>query len=199
MSVALLEQPDTVRLALSPLRRRLLERLREPASAAQLAAELGMPRQKLGYHLRLLERAGLVELVEERRRRGCQERVLRASAGAFVVDPAVMSGDPQAKATTADQMLGGDDRHAAEHLITVSAGTVREVTRMRAAAGKQGKRLLTFTIEATVNLGAPADLHHFSDALASAVAEVVASFDTSGGRPYRLVIGGHPASAGGSV
>jgi DNA-binding transcriptional ArsR family regulator len=183
MTVALLDEPDKVRLALSPLRQRLLERLREPASAAQLAEQLGLPRQKIGYHLRLLEQAGLVELVEQRQRRGCQERILRASASAFVVDPAVMGQDE----------LPTGDRHAAEHLITVSAETVRHVTRMRAEAGKQGKRLLTFTIEAAVNLAGPGELHRFSDQLASAMAEVIASFDTVAGRPYRLMVGGHPA------
>src|SRR5262249_1154848 len=91
-----------------------------------------------------------------------------------------------------DELRAGD-RHAAEHLIAVSAETVRNVTRMRAAADKQGKRLLTFTIEAAVNLAAPGELHRFSDELASAIAEVIASFDTTGGRPYRLMIGGHPA------
>ena len=62
----LLQEPERVRTALSPLRRSLLERLREPASATRVAAELGIPRQRVNYHLRELERAGLVELVEER-------------------------------------------------------------------------------------------------------------------------------------
>ena len=76
-------------MALSPLRRSLLARLREPASAAQLAGELGVPRQKLNYHLRALETAGFLELVEERQRRGFVERVLAARAAAFIVDPQV--------------------------------------------------------------------------------------------------------------
>lgn len=87
----LLAEPDELRGALAPLRRRLLVRLRTPASATELARELGMGRQKINYHLRKLEDAGLVELVELRRRRGCQERVLRARADAFVVDPGVLT------------------------------------------------------------------------------------------------------------
>jgi hypothetical protein len=38
--VALLDEPDRLRVGLSPIRRRLLERLRQPASATQLASEL---------------------------------------------------------------------------------------------------------------------------------------------------------------
>ena len=89
-SVALVREPERVHLALSPARRRLLAALHEPQSATQVAELVGMTRQQANYHLRVLEAAGLVELVETRQRRGCTERILRAVAGAFVVDPAVM-------------------------------------------------------------------------------------------------------------
>ncbi len=90
-SVALVEAPDALRAALPPLRRRLLERLREPASAVVVAGEFGLPRQQVNYHLRTLETAGFLELVETRARRGCTERVLRTSARAFIVDPQVIA------------------------------------------------------------------------------------------------------------
>jgi DNA-binding transcriptional ArsR family regulator len=183
-ALALVEEPERLRQALSPLRRRLLERLREPASATQLAAELGLSRQRVNYHLRALEEAGLVELVEERQRRGCVERILRATAGAFVVDPSVMGGDA---------FTGIADRYAAEHLVGAASGTVRDVTRMQAAAERAGTRLLTFTIEAEIRFAEPGAVHDFADALAAAVSATAARFDTPGGRPYRIVVGGHPA------
>jgi beta-glucosidase len=65
----------------------LLTRLRQPASATELADELSLGRQRVNYHLRALEAAGLLSLVEERQKRGCIERILLARAGAFVVDP----------------------------------------------------------------------------------------------------------------
>src|SRR3954471_21749125 len=90
-AVALVDAPDALRTARPPLRRRLLDRLREPASAVVVAGEFGLARQKVNYHLRALEHAGFLELVEERPRRGCVERVLRTSARAFIVDPGVMA------------------------------------------------------------------------------------------------------------
>jgi DNA-binding transcriptional ArsR family regulator len=184
--VELLEEPERVRVALSPIRRRLLERLREPASATALAAELGLSRQRLNYHLRVLEDAGLLELVEERRRRGCVERVLAARASAFVVDPAVIgAGDP----------VAAQDRFAAEHLVSAAGAVVRDVTRMQAAADRRGQRLLTFTLETEVRLAAPSDLERFTTALAEAVGRTVAAFDARRGRAYRVVTGGHPAPA----
>jgi DNA-binding transcriptional ArsR family regulator len=186
-----LDEPEKVRRALSPIRRQLLARLREPASATQLAAALDLPRQRVNYHLRALEAAGLLELVEERPRRGCTERILRTRPGAFVVDPAVIE-----PAVVDDEFTRIHDQYAAEHLVNVAAGTVREVARMQSAAADQGKRLLTFTVEAEVRFARPGDLHDFTDALTAAIAETVARFDAPGGRPYRLVAGGHPTSRG---
>lgn len=177
-----LDEPEKVRRALSPIRRQLLARLREPASATQLAAALDMPRQRVNYHLRALEDAGLVELVEERPRRGFVERILRTRPGALVVDPTVID----------TELTRIEDQYAAEHLVNVAAGTVRDVARMQAAATDQGKRLLTFTVEAAVRFAKPQDVHAFTEELAEAVRAVVDRFDTAGGRPYRVIAAGHP-------
>lgn len=182
-----LDEPDKVRRALTPIRRELLTRLREPASATQLAAALDLPRQRVNYHLRALEDAGLVELVEERPRRGCVERILRTRPGALVVDPTVID----------DGVTKFQDQYAAEHLVNVAAGTVRDVARMRSRAVEQGKRLLTCTVEAEVRFATPQDVHAFTDALTAAIQETIARFDTEGGRPYRLVAAAHPAPRGG--
>jgi DNA-binding transcriptional ArsR family regulator len=180
-------EPERVRLALSPIRRRLLERLREPASATQLAAELGLGRQRINYHLRALEQAGLLELVEERPRRGFTERILAARADAFVVDPAVLGAVARVEA---------QDRYAAEHLIGAASDVVRDVVRMQAAARREGTRLLTFTIESEVRFTAPADVERFCTRLAELVAEAAATHGApAGGRAYRLMLGGHPAPA----
>lgn len=85
------------------------------------------------------------------------------------------------------------DVHAAEHLLDVAARTVRDVGRMQATVERKGNRLLTFTVETEARFGAPGDVHRFTEALAGAVADVVAEFDTPSGRPYRLIGAGHPA------
>ena len=68
-----------------PLRVRMLEELREPASAAQVARRLGESRQKLNYHLKELERGGLVHRVGERRVGSFVEGLYQADTQAFVV------------------------------------------------------------------------------------------------------------------
>src|SRR4051794_27076906 len=54
--IAVIEHPATAVVALDPRRSRLLAALaEEPASAATVAARVGLPRQQVGYHLRALQ------------------------------------------------------------------------------------------------------------------------------------------------
>lgn len=186
----LVEDPVRVRAALSPLRRRLLELLREPRSATEAAATLGETRQKVNYHLRVLEDCGLVQLVELRQRRGFTERVLQAQDD-LVVDPAVIRSAPAD--TGGSGGVTARDRHAAVHLVATAERTVREVTRMQQAAQERGQRLLTLTIEAEVRFGSPHDVHRFTDELAGALARIAAGYDTTEGAAYRLTVAAHPA------
>lgn len=183
-ALALLDTPERVACVLPDLRRRILDRLREPGSAAELAREFEIPRQKLNYHLRVLESQQLLELVELRPRRGFTERVLRTVADELVVDPGVLGDGAPVDA----------DRSAAQHLVRTAGAVVRDVGRMAARSHAEGTRLLTFTLQADVRFAAPSDAHDFTDALAHALADVVAAFDTPGGRPYRLLAAGHPAA-----
>jgi DNA-binding transcriptional ArsR family regulator len=185
---ALIEDLERARLALDPIKRQLLAALREPGSASTLARQLGLPRQKLGYHLRALEAAGLVRVVEERPRRGFIERVLVARAGTFVLDPALLSD--------ADRAVDAQDRFAGRHLVQAASTVVREVTRMQGAAEEAGQRLLTFTIEADIGLAQPQDFEDFTAALARSVAALAERYAPGEGRRrYHLVMGAHPAVA----
>lgn len=183
-SVDVVRGRERLRGGLTPLRRGVLEALREPGSAATLAPVLGETRQALNYHLRELEKAGLVELVEERPRRGFTERVVRATARAVLVDPEV-AGD-----------LGDvtQDRFAADMLIAAAARTVGHVAELREKAQAAGRRLVTFAIEADVGFETPADIERFANELADRVAELAARYDSPAARRrFRVIAGGHPA------
>src|SRR5688572_27261803 len=107
---------ERLRGTLSPLRRQLLEALREPASATGLATRLGASRQRINYHLREMEKSGLVELVEERQRRGRTERVMRATATAVIVAPVIVGPSADRDERAAEQ-----DRYAADTLLAATA------------------------------------------------------------------------------
>lgn len=183
---SLLDDLDTAHLALAPIRRRILAALIEPASAAGLAEQLDMPRQKIGYHLKALEDAGLIRLSGERRKRGFTERLFVA-AERYVLDPALLQApvDPDA--------VDAQDRHAAGHLINTASAMVRDVARMREAADAEGARLLTLTVEADMSFATPADFDAFSHDVAEAVAALARRYSAPAGRRYRLTAAAHPA------
>lgn len=183
---ALLDDLDTALLALAPIRRRILTALTEPASAAGLAEQLGMPRQKIGYHLRALEGAGLVRPAGERRKRGFTERLFVAARD-YVLDPALMQAPPDPDAVDAQ------DRHAADHLISAASTIVRDVARMRQDAAAEGSRLLTLTVESDVVFATPADFDAFTEEVSAAVAGLARKYAAPSGRRYRLTAAAHPA------
>ena len=79
LDVEVIDDPAAATVALEPVRSRLLAELAEPASAAALAARLGIARQKVNYHLRALEAHGLVRVAEKRQWGGLTERLLVAT------------------------------------------------------------------------------------------------------------------------
>ncbi|MGF1427755.1 ArsR/SmtB family transcription factor [Kitasatospora sp. LaBMicrA B282] len=89
-----LDTEEQLRAVSSLVRHRILGVLRDgPATITQTAQKLGLAKGSSSYHLRLLERAGLVEVVDTRKVRGVTERYYgRTSRGLSLPDPA--PGEP---------------------------------------------------------------------------------------------------------
>ena len=79
-----LEQADAL---FKPRRVDVLRLLAEPRTCTEIGRELGDSPQKVYYHVKRLQSAGLVELVDERRVRGIVEGIYRATAQSFWVSP----------------------------------------------------------------------------------------------------------------
>ncbi|MGH3912932.1 MAG: ArsR/SmtB family transcription factor, partial [Pseudonocardiaceae bacterium] len=114
LEVAVIEDAAAAEISLDPMRARLLAELAVPGSASMLATRVGLPRQKVNYHLRTLERHGLVELVAQRRKGNCTERVLRATAASYVISPTAL-------AVVAPDPARAPDRLSARWLLAVAA------------------------------------------------------------------------------
>ena len=174
---------------LHPLRLRLLGELAEPESASGLARRLGIPRQLVNYHLRQLERDGLIETVGERRKRNCTERLVKAVARSYLINPAAFG--PLAAHT--DHV---SDHASSAYLVAAAARLISELAEQRVAAERAGKRLATMTLETEVRFASPASQAAFAEELTQSVAALVAKYHdetTAGGRRFRFIVGGHPA------
>jgi DNA-binding transcriptional ArsR family regulator len=189
LDVTVIETPAAAEASLDPVRSRLLAELAEPGSASSLAAKIGLPRQQVNYHLRTLERHGLVELVAERRKGNMTERLLQATAASYVISPtalAALQPDPER----------APDRLSAFWLLSLAARLVRDVGSLVVGARAAGKRVATFALDGEVRFASAADRSAFAEELSHAVAALLAKYhdeSASGGRPHRVVVAIHPS------
>ena len=189
LEVDVIENPAVAALALDPVKSRILAELSEPGSAASLAARLGLPRQKVNYHLRALEEHGLVQPLERRQWGGITERVVVATAASYVVSPAALG------------VIGADparsrDRLSASYLIALAARVVREVGQLWSKARSTNKRLATLSLDLVIYFKSPAERAAFTHELTCAVTALTARYhdeQSAGARPHRLILASYPA------
>lgn len=188
LDVCTIETPEAAAAVLDPLRNRLIGELGSPASAANLASRMGMPRQKLNYHLRELERLGLATVAEERQWGGLTERRMVATAASYVISPIALGP----VATHPERKM---DRLAASYLIALAARAVHEIGDLIRRAHAAGKHLATLSVDTVIRFRSPEDRASFSRELTDAINKLVAKYhdeSAPGGRPHRLVLLAHP-------
>ena len=184
-----IDDPASASVALDPVRSRLLSELREPMSAATLAGRMGLPRQKVNYHLRTLEDHGLVRVDSKKRWGGLTERRLVATAASYVVSPSALG-------PVAADPTEGMDRLSASYLVALAARAVREIGQLLHASEKLNKRLATLSIDTEVRFRSADDRAAFSHELTDAINALVAKYHDEAapaGRRHRLMIGAYPS------
>jgi DNA-binding transcriptional ArsR family regulator len=189
LDVAVIEDSVVAEIALDPVRAHLLAALVQPRSATMLAGMFDLPRQRVNYHLRALERHGLIELVEERRKGNVTERMMRATAQAYVISPTAL-------AAVQPDPAHSPDRLSARWLLALAARLVRDVGRLINGAASARKRIATFAMDGEIRFATAADRAAFAEELTRSVTALVAKFHdetATGGRDHRLVIAIHPS------
>ncbi|MFI9360905.1 ArsR/SmtB family transcription factor [Kitasatospora sp. NPDC053057] len=191
LDIAVIEEPAAAEASLDPIRSRILAALTEPGSAAMLAGRLELPRQKVNYHLKELERHGLVELAEERRKGNVTERVYRATAASYVISPSVLAAVSPDPSRSPDQL-------SARWLLALGSRLVQEVGALLTGASRAKRRVATFGIDAQVRFASAADRTAFAEELSRTVATLVSRYhdeSAPGGRNHRVVVGLHQIPA----
>lgn len=87
---------ETLKVIADPLRLRIRELMSEPCTVKQIAAELGMPATKLYYHVNLLEKHGLIVMVDTRIVSGIIEKQYQAAARELRVSGNLLSSSSEA-------------------------------------------------------------------------------------------------------
>ncbi len=164
--IEVVDAAGTASALIDPARIRILSALREPDSAAGVARALGLPRQRVGHHVRALEAAGLLTCVGERRKRNCVERLLRATARSYVLAP---------------QLLGrlgmsseeAQDRFSSTYLLAAATRVLQEVSTLRPRAEAAGKKLPTLTLQTEVRFASARSQSEFLEELLGTFSDVV--------------------------
>ncbi|MCI0413435.1 helix-turn-helix domain-containing protein [bacterium] len=188
-AIQMIEDNLEAAAVLDPLRLQILEGLREPDSAAGLARRFGIPRQKVNYHLRQLEKHGFLEAVEERRKGNCTERIVRATARAYLISPQALGS----LAADPDKI---QDHFSSTYLVAVAARAIQELAVLREQANQANKKLATFTLQTSIRFASTADRNEFAREVSNAFANLSAKYHdekSPGGRTFRVFAGAYPA------
>jgi DNA-binding transcriptional ArsR family regulator len=179
-------EPQELGAMASPFRQQLLESLATPDSASGLARRYEMSRQRIGYHMRDLERAGCIEITGERQHRGLKEKLYRTRPMVYAFAP------------PSDEQRQRQDQFSWAALVDLVARTLWDLMSLRRKADAQGKRLATLAIEADLYFETPAQRKAFTESLIDAVEDVVRDHEqpkSETARAFRLVIGAFPKPA----
>ena len=187
-AVQIVQSAEKAAVLLQPGRLELLHSLEQPNSGAGLARRLGVPRQKLNYHLRELERGGFLELVEERRKGNCTERLVRATAKSYVIGPQAMGH----LGATPDEAR---DHFSVAYLVAAAARAIRELAGLAGRAQRAQKRVATLTLESEIRFASAESRAEFAEELTSTLARLAAKYHNEhveGGRRFRLLTACYP-------
>jgi DNA-binding transcriptional ArsR family regulator len=185
----IIDDPARARTALQPIRSRLLHLLERPQSAPQLAKAMGMPRQRVLYHLRKLEADRLVEAHEHGSVGRRIDRSYARTATSYAIAPKTLGGvavDPRTV----------EDAFSSAYLSAVAGRALNDLAALTRAAAARGKRVPTLTLETDIRFATPADQRRFADELATAFATLAARYhqpDAPQGRTFRVFACGYPA------
>ncbi len=188
-SVNIIEDSKTASSLLNPMRRQMLEHLKEQNTASGLARILHITRQKVNYHLRELEKRGLVEFVKENKRGNCVERILQATARSYLISLESVGQLPL-------DVKQIKNEFSSTYLVAVASNMINEVAQLKSKAEKANKKLATFTLQSEIRLASPKSLHNFTEELSKFTAKLVAKYHderTPKGRKYKFNICAHPS------
>src|SRR3954453_8443520 len=164
---------------LKPKRVEVLRHLAEPNTCTQIGEAMGETAQAIYYHVKRLQAAGLVVLVEERRVRGIAEGIYQAVAHSYWVSPEGVGRLGPARQSSDLLGLG--------YLLELSEEVSRDVARLSAGP----VTLPSFGIAGDIRLS-PEDGATFVADLQRAFGEGLPRHRGSAGLSFRLPLACYP-------
>ncbi len=159
------------RVLLRPLRMDIMHLLSEPRSCTEIAGSLGLTPQKVHYHVKVLEKAGFVEQVDERRARGLTEAIYQATARSISFAPALVAA------------LGGEEKLRDNLSIGYMMGLADELARDSNRLAAMQDETPTLNLAAQIELADPARRAEFMEELQQLIQFLAEKYGASDGLP----------------
>lgn len=186
------ELPEQAMVLLNPLRAELLNRLTEPSSAAELARTISETPQRVNYHLKALEKVGLVRRVGTRQVRNLVEVLYQALARTYVLSESL--NWPQ------ETIQRLKDQGSLSHLITTSERLKRDAFLLLEHSDVDVE-IPSATLETNIHLKNLEQRQAFVQEYVKLVNDLVEKYQTvtTGGEKYNIILAVYPkVSQGGA-
>lgn len=181
-----LDNPTAIAAATHPVRAAILDAMREPATAAAVARAVGQSRQNVAYHVRELEKVGLLRHVGQRQSGNFLEQVYETAAHTFVVSPTATWGDPDVRAAAmADQLSLGELFRSGERLQRDSATLLDR-------AAFDGQEIPSASVTTEIRFASDEARAAFLREHLDMLSALARKHGSRSGQPYRLVLAAYP-------
>lgn len=184
-NVAVIDDPATVEVLSNPTRLQVLGALNVPASAATVARAIGKTRQNANYHLKELERVGLIERAGERRVGNFIESLYVARARSLVISPRLTLGGPERAEALAAQV-------SLERLVSIGERVGRDAAALLSRAAFDGETIPSAAVELEARFEDEEDRERFMREYLAAVAALSRKYCSRRGRAFRVALTAYP-------
>jgi DNA-binding transcriptional ArsR family regulator len=180
-----LESPEQAMALLNPLRGEIVAHLQEPASATEVARQLSETPQRINYHLKSLEKVGIVRRVGTRQVRNLVEVLFQAVAKSFILAES-LSMKPETMRKLKDQ-------GALAHLIT-SSERMKQDALLLMEQSDENEIIASAALQLQVTLANPEQRNAFVEEYVSLVQKLVAKYhcEAPSNEIYQVLLAVYP-------
>ena len=176
---------------LDPMRARILETLRRPASATEVGRALSLPPARVNHHVHRLRRAGLVRRAGSRRVRNLIEVLYVAVARTYIVSDGLTPGGDARRKLRAD-----DARRPLRNLAALGERLAGDVLVLLDEAASQEREVSAFATSIDLAFPDAASRAAFLADLLAAVKSLQERYGAEGSAPiderYRAILACYP-------
>ncbi|MFM1653901.1 winged helix-turn-helix domain-containing protein [Brevibacillus sp. B_LB10_24] len=181
----IVESPEQAVALLNPLRAEILSSLTAPASAAEVARSIKETPQRVNYHLKALEKVGLVRRVGSRQVRNLVEVLYQAIAKTFILSESL--------GWSQETMQRAKDNSSLAHLITTSERLKQDALYLMECVDEQ-EEVPSASLQTVLHLGDENQRQAFVEEYVALVKQLVKKYQSkqAGAEAYSAVLAVYP-------